>query len=754
MSDAEAEQEVELSDAQDEVLLKPEDWFSDQDRLRLVQLLALRSCRENRSSTESSGSTDTGQPEEVGGPIAASPGPWRLLPEGAQLHPWQQEALEKWLMQRRGTLQVATGAGKTWFALAAIERLYRLVPGLRVAIVVPTIALMNQWHEELSRSSLSRTMYGRLGGGHQSDLKNVRILICVLNSARTKLTPMVREAGVADRLLLIADESHRIETALARKVFSSRPAFTLGLSATPGREEGGSSFSREAYEKSETGILLGPIFYSLTLLEARKDGLLTPFTVHHIGVPLTDTERAEYDRISRALTDARKRLKIAYRQVRSRQAFEAWVQTRARAGAQNSSLASEYVYLSRRRKHLLYHSAAREHLAAELLKEALSEPGSQVILFHEVIAPVDRLFRKAVHAGLPVVLEHSKLRPAIREEALETYRQGIAHGILSAKTLIEGFNVPSADVGIIAAANAGVRQRVQTLGRLLRKKQEGRTANVYVLYCANTTDELLYEKFDQASLVGSESNIYYTWTWEDGVAWRDGLRQASGPPRQFLPLPEEIDVSGLKPGDIYPARPEGQDVKVDQDLNVRFDDGSLVEGASGYADVILGYNPYRRARLTKNRHLIVHPQRGSGPGTTDSWLFLAWVQKLPPLDESCGTRVTEPLPQKGNGAPPPKPDNTRVTETSPSHPPSRLLLKPFKGKRRIVKPFVHGGFSVPRGPDSLEQELLRRIGEEEGKSGIQAKSLYALNGTYWVEIRGQRLLIGRDLPELDYPVLD
>ncbi len=55
--------------------------------------------------------------------------------------------------KKRGTIKVVTGAGKTILALAIMERLQAQNNNLRVAIVVPTIVLQNQWYEEILRNS-------------------------------------------------------------------------------------------------------------------------------------------------------------------------------------------------------------------------------------------------------------------------------------------------------------------------------------------------------------------------------------------------------------------------------------------------------------------------------------------------------------------------------------------------------------------------------------------------------------------------
>jgi hypothetical protein len=166
----------------------------------------------------------------------------------------------------------------------------------------------------------------------------------------------------------------------------------------------------------------------------------------------------------------------------------------------------------------------------------------------------------------------------MRAESLRLFRQGTARVIVSARSLIEGFNVPSADLGIIIAASASVRQRVQTLGRLLRRSRtkEGseKQATLYVLYAAGTVDELIYEKADWEQFVGADRNEYLLWP-------RVGASEPEsrpGPPRR-PPVPEmALDMQTLRAGGPYPGDPdEGRLYSLDTQGTVRDEDRNLVK---------------------------------------------------------------------------------------------------------------------------------------------------------------------------------
>jgi len=86
------------------------------------------------------------------------------------------------------------------------------------------------------------------------------------------------------------------------------------------------------------------------------------------------------------------------------------------------------------------------------------------------------------------------------------------------KALIEGVDVPSADVGIIRVSNSSIRQRIQTFGRVLRTGDDpSKQSQLYVLYARDTVDERLFKEYDwDEQLAGAEINHLY-WDPEDGV---------------------------------------------------------------------------------------------------------------------------------------------------------------------------------------------------------------------------------------------
>ena len=72
------------------------------------------------------------------------------------------------------------------------------------------------------------------------------------------------------------------------KVFKAKRRWSLGLSATPEREDDQDA----GYDKSLLGKQLGPIVCEFTLSDALEEGLVPKFTIHHYGLSMTAEERA------------------------------------------------------------------------------------------------------------------------------------------------------------------------------------------------------------------------------------------------------------------------------------------------------------------------------------------------------------------------------------------------------------------------------------------------------------------------------
>ncbi|TKB47991.1 DEAD/DEAH box helicase [Ferrimonas sediminicola] len=567
-------------------------WGPEQ-QLELQQLLTIESC--SQSSQEVAMTASEPSCHET----SLVPRKWCLTGD-IKLYDWQKQCIDSWArrQERNGTVKVVTGGGKTLLGLAIAERLQNArEPNLRVVIAVPTIVLLNQWYEELlEKSNLPARSIGRLGGGYKSDFTgDVRILLVVLASARTKLDAIVSSSDVADKLLLIGDECHHLKASQSSRVLTIPRRYSLGLSATPEDDD-------KSYNESIVGQQLGPIIFEFSLLQALNQGLIPEFSIEHLGLPLTNEEEQQYQRLSRQIRQDRDALPPS---TLSGGAFWGWLQRLSQKGGESGPLAARILSNTAKRDELLYGMRSRFEAVHRILERELQiNPNAKVIIFHERIEQVNELFLSLKLSGYRVIADHSELPAQLRSTGLELFRKDIAQVIVSAKTLIEGFNVPAVDLGIIVASSSSVRQRVQTLGRVLRKHRtesgEDKTSKMVVLYARKTKDEEVYRKHDWATITGIAQNQYYHWDLAN-----DPVPQP-GPPAQPRPKESTIDPKFLQPGDPYPGEYAGLPFSIDTQGNVKNGEGQFLVTAGNLPEVLSKWlSRGGRFKITQEKNMIL-----------------------------------------------------------------------------------------------------------------------------------------------------
>ena len=213
--------------------------------------------------------------DEVADPIPVPP-----LRSEVELRPYQRKALEAWLdAGKRGVIELPTGAGKTYIALKAIERL-----NAATLVVVPTLDLVDQWRDQLER--LFGVEVGAVGGG-EAVLRSLTV--------STYDSAYIRAGQLGNRFLLIVfDEVHHLPAPSYMQIAEMYIApWRLGLTATYEREDGA---------HDELPRLVGGRVYQLGV-DALTGRHLSPYTHEKVFVDLTPEERRVYDEEYAVFTD-------------------------------------------------------------------------------------------------------------------------------------------------------------------------------------------------------------------------------------------------------------------------------------------------------------------------------------------------------------------------------------------------------------------------------------------------------------------
>ena len=396
-----------------------------------------------------------------------------LLPT---LYPWQIAALDAWRHQHgRGVVEAVTGTGKTMVGMAAAAE--ELARGGQVCVLVPTAELLRQWRESLARHLSPGTTIGLLGAGHHDPIGNDDVLIAVVNSARNADLRPRRPGG-----LLVGDECHRYGTDMNREALEEGFGRRLGLSAT--------------FERTDDGHLdwlrpyFGPTCFRMGYRRAIAEGVAARFVVALVGVSFSRHERAAYRELSLELTRARAVL-IARFGVPDRPIglFLRVVAKLARLddGSPAGAAARAYLSAMQDRRRLVAETPAKA-AALDRLVPVLGA-STRAIVFTQTIGGAERAAAALRSAGLGAAAIHSGLERAGRLSVLADFRDGGLQVVTAAQVLDEGVDVPAADLAVILASSQSRRQMIQRMGRVLRRKSDGRLARFVVVHVEGTVED-------------------------------------------------------------------------------------------------------------------------------------------------------------------------------------------------------------------------------------------------------------------------
>ena len=393
-----------------------------------------------------------------------------------ELYGWQNEALDAWRRRAgRGVVEAVTGTGKTMVGIrAAGEELAR---GGQVLVLVPTRELLDQWSQALARHGPRHARIGRLGGGHRDELGHCDVLIAVVNSARDADLRPRRPGG-----LLVADECHRYGSDGNRVALQADFTRRLGLSATYARSDDGHLTWLDPY--------FGGTCFRMGYRRAIGDGVVAPFTVAMLGVELSPAERSYYIELTAVLSAARAKL-IASGLAPAEPvgAFFTAVSRLGRSGDQRTGaeIARQYLYAVQERRRLLAETPAKSEVLDGLVPALRT--CDRAIAFTQGIAAAESAAARLRRNGLQAAAIHSRLDARERRAVLTRFGAGELQVVTAPQVLDEGIDVPAADLAIILAASRSRRQMIQRMGRVLRRKADGRVARFVIVFVAGTVED-------------------------------------------------------------------------------------------------------------------------------------------------------------------------------------------------------------------------------------------------------------------------
>lgn len=393
---------------------------------------------------------------EIDAANALSPDPRR----GRVPRPHQTAALNEWQARnRRGIFEHATGSGKTFTALCAIND--SLDKNEVPLVLVPSDLLLRQWAEEL-RATFPTAALLICGGGHaewreagrlrtwtrpRRPEQRARIVLATMQTAASH--EFIEHIYAGDHVFLVADEVHHLGAAQAQRILTIPSGPRLGLSATP--ERAGDPTGTKAILAYFEQIIPPPF----TLYDAITSNALTPYAYHVHCIALDHEEQSRWD----ALT---KEISRVYAQARQ---------------SDDADLHARVKRLLIKRARIV--KAAKQKVAAAVsILTASYERGQRWIVYCDDQTQLGEVKDALRNSTCEHVLEYhtSMAGDAVRTLDFFTASGGV---IVAIRCLDEGVNIPAVSHALILASSKNPREYIQRRGRVLRKAPGKALAHIH-----------------------------------------------------------------------------------------------------------------------------------------------------------------------------------------------------------------------------------------------------------------------------------
>ena len=294
-------------------------------------------------------------------------------------------------------------------------------------ILVTNTVAARQWRDELlARTTLKEEDIAEYSGSSK-ELAPVTIATYqILTTKRKGEFAHLALLDARDWGLIIYDEVHLLPAPIFKMTADLQARRRLGLTATLVREDG---------RESDVFSLIGPKRFDAPWKDIEAQGYIAPAECFEVRVELPDEERMEY-----AIADGDARFRIA----------------------------------------------ATAKAKIPLMKKILARhDGEPTLIIGQYLDQIDEV---AELLNIPKLTGQTPVDE--REQLYKDFRSGKLAALVVSKVANFSVDLPEASVAIQISGAFGSRQEeAQRLGRLLRPKQDGRTAQFYTLIARDTLEQ-------------------------------------------------------------------------------------------------------------------------------------------------------------------------------------------------------------------------------------------------------------------------
>jgi len=404
-----------------------------------------------------------------------------LSPCGRSLYDFQQAAINAWFNAScKGVLAMATGSGKTFTAIKALEQ----CSGLKVALViVPSSNLVFQWEDEIRKEygdkciirrvqKLEHDWKGKIErlfdwlAVHDLQGKRAFVIATVQSGCKSEFLNLINKVNETS-IGIIVDEVHRSGAPRFRAIFNIQARYRIALSATP---------EREWDEEGNQAIFdyFGRVVFEYSLDDAIRDGKLSQYYYYSHIVPLTFEERLDFNNISKQIATLTSKINKEY------------------PNTYNMSMPKLVQYLDMVSKDTANNLRRLFLKRVDIVKEACNKyeclrnilrnyPLKRCIVYCNDLVHLRQNTKIIYDEGFEPIEFSSDVLPTVRREILDTFESETNKNsiLVAVKCLDEGIDIPACDSAILVSSSRSTREFIQRRGRLLRKHESKKYSTIH-----------------------------------------------------------------------------------------------------------------------------------------------------------------------------------------------------------------------------------------------------------------------------------
>lgn len=377
----------------------------------------------------------------------------------------QKECIRKWIDSNgMGTVEAATGFGKTRLTLMLIDKLLKRSSNASVLIVVPTEFLKEQWLDQLDEWKLS---------------DNTRVEI---------INTVVKKEWTCD--LLVIDEVHLVATETYKQVFESVDyKMILCLTATLKRLDG-----KEVIIKEKA-----PVCDTISLSDALNNGWVSPIKEYVVLLQVDDID--EYVKLDKVFNGYFAYFdwdfNIAMKCCRDWRFRNTYANQMGLDKKEILSIAMGWMHAMSKRRNFVMSHPKKIEVCKKILKYRKDK---KCITFSATIKDAQKL-------KVGKVL-HSKQSKKENSKIIEEFNNAECGVLCTSKAADQGVDLKGLSVGIIMSVDSSKIRKTQRVGRIIRF-EPGKVAELFTLIIKDTQEWRWFQNSNSSAnvIVLSEDDL-------------------------------------------------------------------------------------------------------------------------------------------------------------------------------------------------------------------------------------------------------